>query len=56
MEKDEDEKVRQELDIELDSIRNLLIIPHCEPFQESGFQKVFYEMQLHINWYIFSKQ
>ncbi|CAB4442152.1 unnamed protein product [Rhizophagus irregularis] len=39
LEKDEDEKVRQELDIELDSIRNLLIIPHGEPFQESGFQK-----------------
>ncbi|CAG8607361.1 5960_t:CDS:10 [Rhizophagus irregularis] len=37
--KNEDEKVRQELDIELDSIRNLLIIPHGEPFQESGFLK-----------------
>ncbi|CAG8560081.1 9677_t:CDS:10 [Funneliformis mosseae] len=43
-EKDEDEKVRQELDIELDSIRNLLIIPHKphdEPLesQESAFRK-----------------
>ncbi|GBB85519.1 hypothetical protein RclHR1_12000011 [Rhizophagus clarus] len=39
LEKDENEKVRQELDVELDSIRNLLIIPHGEPFQESAFQK-----------------
>ncbi|CAI2177220.1 4034_t:CDS:10 [Funneliformis geosporum] len=44
-EKDEDEKVRQELDIELDSIRNLLIIPHKphdEPLesQETAFRKI----------------
>ncbi|RIA96440.1 nucleolar protein 14 [Glomus cerebriforme] len=44
LEKDENEKVRQELDIELDSIRNLLIMPpkpRGEPLesQESAFRK-----------------
>jgi hypothetical protein len=47
LEKDEDEKVRQELDIELDSIRDLLIMPpkpRGEPLepQEYAFRKVCY--------------